>query len=369
MSLMTRPIRFLETESLSERSPQGLMHDGPREGAVKGVDKMNLREQAIRLSSWCSTLIFLMFCIPAIAGPRGKLIIFNAGSLTVPLAQMEKEFEARTPGADIQREAGGSTKLARMIAQMGKPADIMASADYEVIDKTLIPKDASWNVRFASNQLVLCYTDKSKFADTVNSDNWYEILERKGVSWGHSDPNLDPCGYRVLMVLQLAEIYYKKPDLYNRLLANRPSENIRPKAEELVSLLQRGNMDFAWEYLSVAIQHKLRYLKLPNEINLGDYRLDDVYKQAKVEVTGDKPGKTVTRVGSSCTYGLTIVKSAPNPELAVAFLRYMLSPEGGLKILQEGGQPPFIPCWVPTKEMRESLPAGLRDLVEVRELK
>ena len=126
-------------------------------------------------------------------------------------------------------------------------------------------------------------------------------------------------------------------------------------------------MDFAWEYLSVAVQYKLRYVKLPNEINLGDYRLDDFYKQAKVEATGSKPGTTMTRVGSSCTYGLTIVKSAPNPDLAVAFLQYMMSPDGGLKILEESGQPPFIPCWVPTKEMKESLPTALRDLVEVKE--
>ncbi|MBI5572101.1 MAG: tungstate ABC transporter substrate-binding protein WtpA [Desulfomonile tiedjei] len=330
---------------------------------------MNSRSRGVRLSCCLSLLILLTCYVSAIAGPTGTLIIFNAGSLTVPLAQMEKEFEARNPGVDIRREAGGSTKLARMIAESGKPADIMASADYEVIDKTLMPKDASWNVRFASNQLVLCYTDKSKFANTINADNWYEILERKGVSWGHTDPNLDPCGYRALMVLQLAEIYYKKPDLAKKLLANRPVENVLPKAKELVSLLQAGKLDFAWEYLSVAVQHKLRYVKLPNEVNLGDYRLDDYYKQANVEVTGDKPGKIITRIGSSCTYGLTIIKSAPNPDLAVAFLQYMMSPEGGLKILQESGQPPTIPCWVPTKEMKESLPAPLRDLVQVKELK
>jgi molybdate/tungstate transport system substrate-binding protein len=215
--------------------------------------------------------------------------------------------------------------------------------------------------------LVLCYTDKSKFADIVNADNWYEILERKGVVWGHSDQNLDPCGYRALMALQLAEIYYKKPGLYKRLLDNRPKENVRPKSVELVSLLQTGNMDFAWEYLSVAVQHKLKYVKLPNEINLGDHRLDDFYKQAKVEVTGDKPGSTITRVGSSCTYGLTIVKSAPNHDLAISFLQYMMSPEGGLKILEESGQPPYIPCWVPSDEMREKLPSALRGLVVVKD--
>ena len=319
----------------------------------------------------CTYSLSILFAIflssHAIAGPTGTLIIFNAGSLTVPFAQMEKEFEAKNPGVDIQREAGGSTKLARMISELGKPADIMASADYAVIDKTLIPKEASWNVRFASNQLVLCYTDKSKFADTVNADNWYEILERKGVLWGHTDQNLDPCGYRALMSIQLAEIYYKKPGLYRRLLDNRPKENIRPKAAELVSLLQTGNMDYGWEYLSVAVQQKLKYIKLPSEINLGDHRLDDYYKQAKVEVTGSKPGTTITRIGSSCTYGLTIVKNAPNTDLAISFLQYLMSPEGGLKILAESGQPPFIPCWVSTDEMREKLPSALRSLVVVKD--
>ena len=40
--------------------------------------------------------------------------------------------------------------MARMIAELGKPADIMASADYKVIDKALIPAMADW--KFESTQ-------------------------------------------------------------------------------------------------------------------------------------------------------------------------------------------------------------------------
>jgi molybdate/tungstate transport system substrate-binding protein len=303
---------------------------------------------------------------PGAAGAKDKVTIFHAGSLTVPFAAMEKKFEAKHPDLDIQREAGGSTKMARMISELGKPADIMASADYMVIKKTLMPKFTDWNVRFATNQLVLCYTDKSKLAAKVNNKNWYEVLATKGVVWGHSDPNLDPCGYRNLMVLQLAEVYYKKPGLYKKLLANRPKANIRPKSVELVSLLKTGNMDYAWEYLSVAVQHGLKYVTLPKEINLGDYRQDGFYKQAKVKVTGKKPGTFLTRVGKSCTYGITLIKNAPNPKGATAFLAYLLSKEGGLAILKSMGQPPLDPVRVPTAEMRAKLPDPIKSLVEVK---
>ena len=316
-----------------------------------------------------SRIVLMAVLTLALAGTalaKDKVTILHAGSLTVPLAKIEADFEALHPDIDVQREAGGSTKMARMISEVGKPADIMASADFTVIDKTLIPKYADWNIRFASNQLVLCYTENSRFADEINADNWTDILGRKGVVWGHSDPNLDPCGYRSLMVLQLAEKFTDQPGLYDRLIANRPKANVRTKSVELVSLLKTGNMDYAWEYLSVAVQHGLKYVTLDDHINLGNYKFDDYYAQAAVKVTGKKPGTWITRKGKSCTYGITLIKDAPNREGAVKFLAYLLSAQGGLKVLKEMGQPPFVPCRVPDTATKKKLPQALADLVEVR---
>jgi molybdate/tungstate transport system substrate-binding protein len=296
---------------------------------------------------------------------KDPVIIFHAGSLTVPFAEIEKRFEAAHPEIDILREAGGSTKMARMISELGKPADIMASADYVVIDKSLIPAHADWNIRFATNQLVLCYTDNSRFAGEINRDNWYDILARDGVVWGHSDPNLDPCGYRSLIVLQLAEKFYNQPGLYDRLIANRPRANVRPKSVELVSLLKTGNMDYAWEYLSVAVQHELKYLTLDDHINLGNYKFDRFYAQAEVKVTGKKPGTWLTRKGNSITYGVTLIKDAPNRAGAILFLAYLLNPQEGLKILKDMGQPPFVPCRVPDAQALERLDTPLQALVTV----
>lgn len=312
-----------------------------------------------------ATAILLSLCpAPAGAELKGDLVIFHAGSLTVPMAQMEAEFERRHPRVDVKREPAGSTKCARKIIELQKPCDIMASADYKVIDRLLLPDHAVGNIRFATNQMVLCHTATSADADEIRADNWMEILARSGVRWGHSDPNLDPCGYRSLMVLQLAEKHYQRSGMYKKLY-DSPDRIVRPKSVELISLLQSGNLDYAWEYRSVAVQHDLHYIELPAAINLGDYRHDAAYAEAMVAVTGKKPGTTMELRGKSITYGVTLVKQAPNRDTAVAFLAFMLDPDGGLKILADCGQPPFTPARVADEAMRDALPAELRPLVTV----
>lgn len=313
------------------------------------------------------TGLFFLFCTGvALAAPSGDLIIYHAGSLTVPLKKMIAEFNTTYPDVTVITKAGGSTKMARLISEKGEKADIMASADYKVIDNNLIPDFASWNIRFATNRLVLCYTDKSKMAEKVNSDNWHEILRNPEVSWGHSDPNLDPCGYRSLMVMQLAEKYYGVEGLYEKLLANRPDENVKAKAIQLVELLQSGELDYGWEYRSVAVQHGLKFVELDDAVNLGNYSFDDTYTTAKVKVTGKKEGTFIEKKGKSITYGVTKITNAPNGEAADAFLEFMLSKDKGLGILEELGQPPFMPARVPSEEIRNLLPATVGPLVEVR---
>ncbi len=299
---------------------------------------------------------------------KTKLIIFHAGSLSLPFKKIEDKFEALHPDVDILREPAGSVNCARKITDLKKPCDIMASSDYKVINKFLIPDYADWNIYFANNQIVLCYTKKSRYTDTIDQKNWYEIIQKKDVSWGHADPNVDPCGYRSLMVIQLAEKHYKIKGLYEKIMATRDIKNVRPKSEDMISLLETGNMDYAWEYLSVAIQHELKYVKLPNQINLGNQKFDHFYKKANLEIDKGEPGKLMKLNGNAITYGITILKDAPNKELAVKFLEFLLDPDNGLKVLNDSGQPPIIPCEVPTRDMKNLLPKVLKELVKVKQL-
>ena len=288
------------------------------------------------------------------------LIVFHAGSLTVPMLKLARGFEAAHPGVAVNAEASGSTAAARKISDLHREADVMMSADYRVINQLLIPDYAAWNVQFARNTMVIAYTNRSKYANEITPKNWFQVLLRSGVVFGHSDPNLDPCGYRTLMVWQLAEEYYKLPGLANELIDACPLGNIRPKAEGLLALLQSGDMDYAFEYRSVAVQHNLLFIELPDEINLGSTKLADLYAHAVVKIAGKKPGETMTVTGAPIVYGVTIPTSAPHPELAIEFVRFLLGPQGQ-EILNEAGQPPIVPAVVASGA--DALPAQLKALV------
>ena len=290
--------------------------------------------------------IFLSLIITALFGAE-KIIVFHAGSLSVPFSQIEKKFESKYPQYDVIREAAGSRACARKITDLNKKADVMASADYKVIDNLLIPKYAKFNALFATNEMVIAFTPHSKYANIINSENWTDILLKPGIKVGHSNPNLDPCGYRAVIVAKLAGIYYKKPYFYDQLLGygdyytngeeNRNKVIVRPKETDLLGLLEAGAFDYLFIYKSVAKQHGLKYIELPPEISLKSKKYADYYKQASFKITGKKPGTFIVKKGEPMIYGVTALKNAPNKKGADLFVKFVLSPEGQA-IMQKNGQ-------------------------------
>ena len=296
---------------------------------------------------------------------QGELIIFHAGSLTVPVKELSAAFQKQYPGVKFKTEAAGSRTTARKVSELGREADLVMSADYTVIDNLLIPDFADWNIRFARNQMVIAYTERSKYAAEIDSDNWYRVLLREGVVYGHSDPNADPCGYRTLLVWQLAEKHYGVPGLYKQLDEHCPPENVRPKETDLIALLESGDMDYAFEYRSVAVQHDLKFVELPDEINLSQVKFADLYGQAEVELSGKEPGQTIIMKGKPIVYGVTIPKNAPHRELAIAFVKFLLGPDGQA-IMGRAGQPPISPA---TTDDIGKVPPELKALVVQAESK
>lgn len=295
-------------------------------------------------------LIFLLVFVPVLCycgQAKEELIIFHAGSLSSPMRDLAAAFEKENPYIKVRTESAGSRETSRKVSELKRKADIVAVADYQVIEDILIPEYAYWYIKFSRNKMVIAFTEKSKYGNEINSENWYEILSRKDVRFGRSDPDLDPCGYRTLMVWQLADRYYKQIDkaisIYEMLNKNCPANNIRPSEIELLSLIESVALDYAFEYLSIALQHNLKYINLSDEINLGNPELDDLYRQAKVMLTGKTPGEWTTVYGTAIIYALTIPEAAPNYKTAVKFIEFILS-ENGRRIMEKNGQPLIEPA-------------------------
>jgi len=305
-------------------------------------------------------LVSISMGLLAQTGISGDLIIFHAGSLSVPMKELAKEFKKLHPKVNILLESAGSVESARKITDLKKPCDIMASADYKVIDKMLIPQYSDWNIKFVSNEMCIVYSEKSRYANQINNKNWFNILLKDDVAFGRADPNSDPCGYRSVMTMQLAEKYYKQPNLVNR-LTNKDNNYIRPKEVDQLALLESQSVDYVFLYKSVAIQHHLKFLILPDEINLKLPKFTALYNTAIVPINGKEPGQKELMKGEPMIYGVTLLKTAPNKPAALAFLTFMLSKDNGMKILEKDGQPSVIPQQNPNYE---KIPAELKPFVK-----
>ena len=307
------------------------------------------------------------------------LKIFHAGSLSVPFGDYEKLYEENHNNIDIQREAAGSVACIRKITDLNKTTDVLASADYSLIPSMMIPKYADWYLMIARNEVVIAYTDKSKYSDEINSDNWYKILNRPDVKFGFSSPNDDPCGYRSQMVMQLAELHYKNSTIYDDLsLKNtnfevKEEENgtytivvpkeitvntdkvyLRSKETDLLGPLEIGAYDYLFIYKSVANQHNLKYIEIPKEINLGYYEYADNYKKVKL-TTGDGNTKTAKPI----VYGITVPKNAEHQKEGIEFIKTILEhPE----VFENAGQPVIKPA-----VGFGNVPEELKEFVEMKE--
>jgi len=253
------------------------------------------------------------------------LVVFLAASLSKPMQPVLDSFAART-GTVIQRESGASLEHVRKITELHRTPDVLLLADAEVIPQLLVPKYATWYAGFARNRLVVAYTPRSKHAKEINATNWTTILQRRDVEVGRTDPNLAPAGYRTLLMLQLAERYYKRGGLAASLLRNAPERNVRSNAAELAALLASGELDYIYDYQSVAEANGFRFISLPAPIDLGDANRAAEYAAVSVKVRGATPGQKVTMKGQPILYGMTVPTGAPHPTVAKRFLDFLTSP-------------------------------------------
>lgn len=272
-------------------------------------------------------------------GSNMTLKIIHAGALVRVVEKCLEHFSKQNPGLKFEAKGVGSREGAKRLLS-GEKYDIIALADQALFAELLAPDLVENYFVFAADQIVIGYDRCSRGSKEITQENWIDMLLKPQVSFARSDHHLDPCGYRTLMVWQLAERLYARPGLYSTMEAACIPYSIYPKSLDLSGALFKGKVDYAFLYSSEAKQLELPYIVLPSKINLSNPAYADFYDQAAVSVESKIPGKNVIIHGKPIEFAIGLSKNSQYPELAQSFIDLLTGSEGYL-ILEECG---LIPC-------------------------
>ena len=262
--------------------------------------------------------------------PRGEIRVLYAGSLAKVMEDGLGLAYTKQTGTRLRGEAHGSLGAAQLIRDGLRTPDVFISADPAVNEEILMGRangDKSvWYGTFASSELVLGYSPRGplaeKFADIASGrsvQQWYDLLSEPGVRFGRGDPSIDPKGYRTLIMRDLAVLHYGDPRLETLLGSDENPAQVLPEVS-LMARVEAGQFDAGFFYRHEAVAAKLPFMTLPDEINLGNPALGDVYSTA-VYVTPDG----VRVPGAPILFTVTVLEEARNPKEGEDFVEFLVS--------------------------------------------
>ena len=239
-------------------------------------------------------LLSSAFCLLALVSCRpeaGGVLVFAAASLTDAFTEIETAFEA-AQGDDVVSSFAGSASLREQILE-GAPADVFAPAD-------------PWHLE------VLAGTDEIAYGPFELARNRMQIAVPTGNPAGvrglrdFADPDRFiglcaedvPCGVLARRVLEKAGI-------------DAAPDTLEPDVRALVTKIEAGELDAGIVYHTdvLAARGKVEGIDIPEEVN------------------------------AEAVYPIAVMKHAPHPAGARAFVDFVLS-EAGQAILADAG---FLP--------------------------
>lgn len=263
-------------------------------------------------------MAFLMILTSGQAMASG-LTVFHADSLAGPLKELKAAFEARQKGVTVHLLTGRSEPLAEQILK-GDACDVFASSSADVIDKLLLGQKiagteqvaATWYIVFSANEMVVI-TRKGNPLGIRNITD----LSRPGVTFTRVTGEKDLATNRSILFLKQAAALEGQPDLAQQIIDGAVVDPSKPQTvPETIQAVIQGKADAAVVYYSAAVaaQSNLDIVRFPAGVNQSDKI------QNAVTIPGMIKGK----------------------EMALEFVKFMISPEGQ-NILKQTGQPPVIP--------------------------
>jgi molybdate transport system substrate-binding protein len=258
---------------------------------------MNVRPTALALAT--ALVILLSACSsatqPAAPGSstdasdgNGTITVLAAASLTEAFTQIGKDFEAKHAGSTVTFSFGSSATLATQIVQ-GAPADVFAAASSVTMETATAAGVAETPTNFVSNTLRIAVpkgnphtiTGLEEFAD-----------ESKRIAL--CAPQV-PCGAAATHVFAIAKIV--------------------PKPDTLEQDVKAAVQKVASDEVDAALVYKTDVLAAADKVDGIEFA------EAKKAIN---------------TYPIATLTKSKNPELAQAFVEYVLSSDGQAVLAEAG---------------------------------
>jgi molybdate/tungstate transport system substrate-binding protein len=279
------------------------------------------------------------------------LISYSADAYAVEATSLLNGFSQSTGIPVAPVKSGGSFADANAIAAGAQDDVFVSSSLAAASSKYLQNLTSGWAIGFASDQLVLAYTNSTTQISATNNvislantatnsnatsdwNNFYTALVSGGVKIGISAPAQDPAGLRAWLVLEAAGYLYSGGDqqAYVSALLKDQGNVTGASAAALVAPLQSGQIQFLFTYKSSAISNGLNYIALNSHVNLGTPSLSSFYSKFSY---ADSAGTTK---GAAIIISVTIPLSAVNTVEALEFVQYVVH---DAKTLSAYGLQPF----------------------------
>lgn len=238
--------------------------------------------------------VLVLGAVSGYAQRRTDLVVFAAASLTDAYEAIGEAFEAAYPEARVLFNFGGSSTLATQLVQ-GAPADVFASANPRQMAVAVEAERIAEPVRtFAMNRLVVITP-----ADNPADIHALHDLAAPDVSLILAAPLVPVRTYTDIMLEQMANDPAYGPPYRAALLDNLVSEE--PNVRQVAAKIALGEADAGVVYHSDVtpdIADEVRAIPIPDTFN------------------------------TVATYPIAVVNDTRHPELAQAFVDFVLSDAG-----------------------------------------
>ena len=239
-----------------------------------------MKGAALALVAAVTMALGMMGGVSRAGAPDGELVVFAAGSLRAPLAEIGRQFEAREPGAPLRFVFGASGLLKDRLSA-GEAAEVFASANMAHPQALAAVGRAGAVQRFTRNRLCLLARPEAG----VTADNALDRLLDPAVRVGTSTPQADPSGDYTWELFRRIDgrgaAYagaYESLDRKALKLTGGPASPPPPAGRSVyAALLEAGQADVFITYCTNALQAQqelpaLQRVDLPEDVNVSaDY--------------------------------------------------------------------------------------------------